>query len=68
MADSFVASLRKVAAQLYPGEALRIAEVVKELVKDPSITVKNGVMTIDAPKAKFKLIGVALAKPGWFDE
>ena len=60
MADSFIMSLRKVAAQLYPGEALRIKEVANELAKDPSITVKNGIMTVDTTKAKSKLIGVAL--------
>ena len=60
MSESFVGALRRVATELYPGDSTRIADFANELAKDPSITVKNGLVTLDTSKAKSKLIGVAL--------
>ncbi len=60
MSESFVMALRRVATELYPGDTTRIADFANELAKDPSITVRNGTVTVDTSKAKSKLIGVAL--------
>lgn len=60
MSESFFGALRIVATNLYPGDSTRIADLANELAKDPSITVKDGTVTVDTSKAKSKLIGVAL--------